>query len=157
MFLVIYLVLFGLVMMYCASLYTDTYFTKQRIFAVIGIVAMLAVSHLNYQIYKKFSPVIFFLSLGLIGLLFTPLGVELNSSTRWLKFGPIQFQPAEVFKIAVIIFNAAFLSRMGKDIRRPENTTIYYWLTVIEVAIVFVLADNLSSNTAFSPKGLDKN
>ena len=145
-FMVVFLVLFGTVMMYSATLYTESYFRKQAVFAIAGIVIMLVVSLIDYHILKKFAPVIFILALISLMLLLVPqLRVELNNSARWLKFLGLSFQPAEIFKIAVIIFNAAVLNKCGKKIQKASVTLEFIGLAIIEGGAVVVFSDNLSS------------
>jgi len=80
------------------------YFTNQAIFAVIGIVAMVTISHINYRIIHTLSwPVWFFVLFSWV-LLFLTL-FSSSASKRWLGVGDMfSFQPSELVKLAVIVF-----------------------------------------------------
>lgn len=51
-----------------------------------------------------------FLAMGLISLTFTPFGYEVNGARLWVSLGPINFQPSEFARIALIIFFAGYLA-----------------------------------------------
>ena len=107
---IIFLMCFGLIMLYSTSAYTAQvengndmfYFTKQAIIGAVGILIMLAVSKIDYHIYAAFHTEIFLVAMVLMALVKTPLGMELNGARRWIQLpGNMSFQPAEVTKIAV--------------------------------------------------------
>ncbi|HHV13127.1 MAG TPA: cell division protein FtsW [Clostridiales bacterium] len=122
LFLILFLVCFGLVMIYSTSSYNAqriygnaTHFLeRQALFAGLGILVMLFVSKLDYHLLTVKLPVIrlrpvtilYILCIGLqIFVLF--FGVEVNGSKRWIEMGPLgRFQPSELSKIAVIVFTA---------------------------------------------------
>ena len=110
--LVIFIAAFGLVMIYSSSSYTAqthakynydaAYFLKKQAFsAILGVVAMLAVSKIDYRILMKRIPVI---RITWATVLYLFIGVEANGAKRWLQFGPIGFQPSEITKVAIIVF-----------------------------------------------------
>lgn len=121
LFLTLFLVCFGLVMIYSTSSYNAArtygdstyYLMKQGFFALVGIGVMIAVSKIDYRLYiKKFplirmKPVILLYFLCIVlQILVLIIGKEIKGSKRWLEFGPIGFQPSELSKIAVILFTA---------------------------------------------------
>lgn len=146
-FIVIFLVCFGTIMMYSATLYTYSFILKQAVFGIVGIVAMLLISWLvDYHWYQKFALPLLLIGIALMLLVFTPLAKQYNSSTRWVKIGPIGFQPAEVYKIAAILFNAAVLNKLGRNRVRELGTTIMLMAgACVEGALVLLITDNLST------------
>ena len=130
LFLILFLVCFGLVMIYSTSsynaqrLYNDaTYFLqRQAIFAGAGILVMLFVSKIDYHLLAKNLPIIklkpitilYFLCVGLqvYVLLF---GTDINGSKRWVDMGSLgRFQPSELSKIAVILVTAYIVNLAPK-------------------------------------------
>jgi len=119
----IFLVLTGVVMVYSASSimadkrFHDSFFFLKRhtIYALIGIIAMIAVSKADYrQISKIANPFLFF-TIGLLVLLLIPgVGSEAGGATRWLRAGPLSIQPSELTKLAVI-FSFALSFTKKKD------------------------------------------
>jgi cell division protein FtsW len=123
--LVLGLVVFGVIMVFSSSYYSainDTgdpysYLKKDIVWAALGLGAMLFCAMFDYRIYAKFAKPILFISIGLLALLFTPLGVTRNYATRWIGVGEFTLMPGEIAKIAAIIFVAWFLSQDPKRIR----------------------------------------
>lgn len=120
------LVIFGIIMVFSASYYTalsdynDPYFFLKReiVFAGIGTFLMLAVASIDYHFYQKFSWGIIGLSVILLMMVFTPLGVTRNNATRWIGIGDLTLMPGEIAKLAVIVFVAWYLS---SDSTRPRS------------------------------------
>lgn len=114
LFIVVFLVGFGLIMVYSTSSYTASldygdaayFFKKQAIFAVMGIAAMLFISKVDYHFLKRLT-LIAFLGIGIMTLAVLVVGSASGGSTRWLQIGPIRFQPSELAKMAIIMYVAA--------------------------------------------------
>lgn len=154
---VILLICFGLVMLYSTSAYTAqvkygndmNFFTKQLIISVVSILGALFVSKFDYHVLYYVGKVSYWLSIFLMGMVkFTLWGEEVNGAKRWLKlFGirALQFQPAEVAKIAAIIFIPCLIMKMGREIatRRGFLKLMAYGLGL--AAAAFYLTENLST------------
>ena len=68
------------------TLSSYTYFKKQFLFAIIGIILMMFVSKIDYRFYKKYYWVIYIISVLVLLLVLVPgLGVEVNGATRWIR------------------------------------------------------------------------
>lgn len=121
----------GLIMVFSAS-YASAYYDptvssplyyiqRQALFAGAGVVIMLLVSKINYQTFRVLSMPLLVGSIGLLVLVLTPLGVNINGAQRWLNMflvaGPT-YQPSEIAKVAVIIFFAARLSKRDTEKHR---------------------------------------
>lgn len=122
LFLTLFLVCFGLIMIYSTSSYNAQriygnamhYFERQALFAGAGILVMLFVSKIDYRIYITNLPIIRIKPVTILYFLCIVLqvyvlvfGQEINGSKRWINMGPLgSFQPSELTKIAVIIFTA---------------------------------------------------
>ncbi|MGN0506013.1 MAG: FtsW/RodA/SpoVE family cell cycle protein [Lachnospiraceae bacterium] len=122
LFLTIFLVCFGLVMIYSTSSYNATkyyndpthFLRKQGIFALVGIPLMILISKIDYHIYIKPLPIIRVRPIYLLYLLCVALqilviavGDEIKGAKRWLEIPGIgSFQPSEITKICVILLTA---------------------------------------------------
>ncbi len=83
----------------------------------LGSIACLIFARVDYHIWKKYSFVFFIGSILLTLLVFAPgIGMEHGGAKRWLNLGFITFQPAELLKIAFIIYFAAWLSRLKSKV-----------------------------------------
>lgn len=93
------------------------YFTRQAIYAVLGFCVLYLVSRLNYSGLAGLAIPIFLVACVLMLAVKVPgLGMSSGGATRWLKY-PVQWQPSEVGKMALIIYFAARLSK--RDQRVP--------------------------------------
>lgn len=91
----------------------DSFTVRQIIGAVIGLIAMLFISVINYNFVCKFYYILFIINLVLLAFVLIA-GVEVNNATRWINIGGdggIQFQPSEFSKQFMIIFTAALLAK----------------------------------------------
>ena len=87
-----------------------SYFSKQLIFAILGIVAMLFISKIDYRFYEKFYKHAWWISIILLAIVMSPLGTEVNGAKRWIKITEtFSFQPSEVVKLLMIVFYAGIL------------------------------------------------
>lgn len=152
LFLIIFLVGFGLIMIYSTSSYNAMkyyndpmlYFRKQGIYALIGIPLMIVVSKIDYRLYIKrfaFIKPVWLLYLFCIGLQVMVLfvGDAKNGSQRWIQLGGFSFQPSELSKICVLLFVAyvvqlapSSLDHFWGFLRVVIYTSILIGLVVIE-------------------------
>jgi len=87
------------------------YLKHQLLFGVLpGLVGLIVAYKLNYQRYRAFAFLLLLLNLGLLALVFTKFGIVAGGASRWLKLGPITFQPAELLKLTFIVYLAAWLT-----------------------------------------------
>ena len=117
--LVLFLCLFGMVMIYSASnysssvLYGDAYhFVKKQIFGfIMGIGCFVFTYLFDYHRYYKFRWWIIAISIILLGLVFVPgIGISANGARRWIGFASFNLQSSEVAKFGFVIFTACYLS-----------------------------------------------
>ena len=114
-FTILFLLVLGLIMIYSASSYTadlkfknSAYFVnKQLIFVVAGLILMIFVSIVPYQVWIKLSKLIYVVATALVGAVLV-IGRDANGARRWINLFGIKFQPSEFVKVAIIIFLAYF-------------------------------------------------
>ena len=80
-----------------------------------------------------------------MGLVRTPLGHSSHGATRWLYIGPINFQPAELAKIAVIIMMAYMIGKMGRKVKTLKSCMILGLPGAGLALAAYILTDNLST------------
>ena len=151
---VVFLLCFGLVMLYSASAYSAqvdfgndmSFFAKQALISVIGFIGMLIVSRFDYHLYGAFSLEIYMIAMGLMALVQTPLGQTVNGARRWIKLPQnMTLQPSEITKIAVILLISYEICKIGKKITTREGVIKIFLFGVVAAVGVFVLTDNLST------------
>lgn len=120
------LTLLGLVALLSASLilgknrFNDPfYYLKHQLIngVFIGLLGFLITSRIYYRYWEKFALPIFLISLLLLILVFSPLGQEFKEARRWLKIGPLVFQPGEILKVTFLIYLSAWLAKRGQKVK----------------------------------------
>ena len=150
----IFLVCFGLIMLYSASAYSALvqhndsmhYFKRQILFCIVGFIGMYVVSRIDYHYYIKWARGIYFVAVVLMALVQTPLGIEVNGAKRGIQlpFGQ-QLQPAEITKIAVILFIPVLICQLGREIRTLKGMGQVFLWGLVAAGCVFILTENLST------------
>ena len=106
------------------------YFVNQLLYVGLGVVAWIVATAIPYQLWRKYAPMLLGLSiLALIALLVPGLSASALGATRWLKVGPFQVQPAEILKLSLILYLAAWFERRTDDLKS-------FWDGVVPFAIM---------------------
>ncbi len=125
--IVLILLTIGLVMLFSASYaysleyYDNSYrfISRQAIFALVGVAAMLLFANIDYHFWRKFAWIIFGISICLLGaLLVLPPMVSGMDVKRWFVVGPINFQPSELAKFAVILLFSSLIAGNYKEMKK---------------------------------------
>lgn len=144
---------FGVVMVYSASFYfcvntgraPASFALKQLAIGSIGVVAMLWLTFkFDYHIFSV--PIInwaIYLTSITLSILVMFIGKEVNGAKRWIAIGPIQFQPSEFAKVAVIIMLASYIVRNRKNFNKI-GYRLGAW-AIFGLPAGIVMLENLSS------------
>jgi cell division protein FtsW len=133
------LVAFGLVMVYSATSASAAlangdpayYLKRQAVYAFLGLVAMAVCARLDFHRLRSLAPALMVSSIVLL-LAVLVLGQATNGARRWISFGPAQFQPSELAKLALAVWAASYLSR-----RRAPRTLKELWRPIGLTTVVF--------------------
>jgi len=150
---VVLLTCFGLVMLYSVSAYEASvdysndmfYFAKQALIGAAAFIIMLVGSRIDYHRYVQFAPLLY---VGSLALLFITkfIGREVNGAKRWIYIGNvISFQPAEIAKLAVILFLPALIVKAGRRFRKFRVPFITACFGFVAAGMTYVFTDNLST------------
>lgn len=155
--LVIAVLSIGVVMMFSASYvnawnsassdYSPYYYVKrQALFAVLGIVAMVAVSFIKTDFFRDCSGLIYiFAVLLLIYTLINPHIVPGKEEfKRWISLGPLTFQSSELGKLAVIMILAYLLERFSKATEEKASMLFFYAIFVLVICFLVYLENHVS-------------
>ncbi len=148
--LVFFILAFGLVMLYSTSAYAAAlkkgdsifYLRTQLKAATLGFCGMFVTTKIDY---RRWSLLVWPAYIGAFALcvMVNFVGVRINESSRWLRIGPIQFQPSELAKIAVILLVAQIIEQAPKAQRTIRGTLATVVLVMPIVAVVAI--NNLST------------
>lgn len=156
--LVMLLLSIGLVMLLSASYPTAyfndknsyTFFLKQAIFAVAGVIGMLVASKIDYKIYKKYAPHLYILALLLlvVVLFYHTSKTSDNGEAfkRYIPLGPITFQPSEIGKFALVVTLSAYFCKYSNQISKFLYG-VFIPLVIIGIYCILVFAENHVSGT----------
>ena len=135
---------FGVLMVYSASqgigssdLSWRNLAVKQVVFAAAGLLLMLLMTRVEYQLLESFTWPLYAATVVLLGALVLAAvlkheaGVSVLGATRWFQIGPIQVQPSEVAKPVLVLALAKLLADSEKRLRRPQ----YYLASIVIMAV----------------------
>ena len=151
LFIIIFMVGFGLVMLYSTSSYNaqvkfnnpNYYVTKQAFASALGFVVMLIVSRIDYHFWEHFVIPAYLLSIVLIVLVYLT-GESYNGSQRWLRLGPLSFQTSEFVKVAMILVFAYLVSRVSVK-KMSKLSTVFLLVLLAVPPVALVAGTNLST------------
>jgi cell division protein FtsW len=122
---VVALIGFGVVMVYSASAVQATvqhhdpqfFLKRQAAYAVVALVTLFAVSRLDYhRLYRLTYPLLASVGLLLVACV-VGFGHTGGGATRWLALGPVHVQPAELAKLALVIWLAYSLAKKAEQVK----------------------------------------
>ncbi|SCX88716.1 putative lipid II flippase FtsW [Alkaliphilus peptidifermentans] len=144
------LVSIGIIMVFSSSFShalvqrNDGYYFLKRMLAwtCVGSFAMYFCAKFPYWKWERYANILFFLSIGLLIAVLTPLGTELNFAQRWIFIGPISIMPSEIAKFAVIIYVSTSITRKKDKMQSFVNGVIPYLLIIaVYFALIFFQPD----------------
>lgn len=151
LFLVLIILGIGLIMLFSASYaYAETKFgnsykfiIKQSLFAAAGVGLMLIISKIDYHKYMKISWLVYGVSLVLLVLVYLLPSVE--GYHRWIIIGPINFQPSEVAKFAVILLFSHLISINYSNMKTFKFGVLFLGFLLGLVCALVVFETHLSA------------
>ena len=151
--LVLIILTIGLVMLFSASYaysyenYGNSYkfISRQAIFAVAGVAIMLFVSTINYHFYRKFAWVFYAAIMAVLCfLLAMPPMLSGMDVKRWLVVGPVNLQPSELAKFAVILLLSSLIAANYKLMEKFGFVAFLIGLIAVPCVLI-VLEPHLSA------------
>lgn len=124
------------------------YFAKsQLVWLIIGLLLMFLFSQLNYKLLLKLSPLFCGIALVLLVIVLIPgWSIKALGARRWLGIGSITFQPAELTKLALVLYLASFLAK---------KRSFWHFLLVIGLTLVLVVLEpDLGTATIIAASGV---
>ena len=148
---VLILLCFGLAMVYSASGITaleanddpSTFLAQQSAWAALGVAAMLVASRIDYRLLRFVAVPLLILAVALLATVLIPgIGQSAGGATRWLRFGgSFGLQPAELAKLALIVYLATWLGGKRDQIGSWRMTLPFILVTALVVGLVVAEPD----------------
>ena len=161
--LVMVLLVLGTVMMFSASYAWSladygngyVYVKKQIMIGGLGLLAMLAISAVDYHIFMN-TKLVYLIFLGSLGMLaYTSFfGIIHGGARRWLKIGGIEFQPSEIMKFAIVILFSYIISVNYKKMKDFKYGIVPFMLVLGIVAALMMAQPHLSGTILICSIGI---
>jgi cell division protein FtsW len=145
------LLAFGAVMVFSASSTTSVlgesgdgaeYLKRTVLFGGIGLVAMRFLSIRGLRAARPLTPALVLLSLALLVAVLVPgVGAEANGATRWIALGPIQVQPSELAKLALILYGAQLIATRPAIVRDLRSLFPYLLVVACTCGLIVIEPD----------------
>ena len=116
----------------------STILTKQAISIFLSLLTMVVCANIALRRWLTFSPKLYIFSLLFTALVFVPgLSFSAGGATRWILVGPISIQPAEIMKVATILFSVYLFAMFSSHIKNLKGLGIFFAVLFIPLAILY--------------------
>lgn len=118
------------------------YYTLRQLIpgGIVGLACLCIFQMIPYRHWKRAALPLMIISFVLLALIFIPeISYGAGGARRWLKFGPISFQPSEILKLGFIIYLASWLDARRKEVRSFSYGTMPFTLMVSIVGIFLMM------------------
>ena len=156
---VISMVAFGLLMVYSSSfIYAQeragdgfAFIKKQLLFALLGFTALAVTVRVDYRKWAKWAYPLLGAAVLMLALIMIPgLGHSAGGANRWLRLGPLSFQPGEFAKFAVILFVAYQLDRKRDRIHKFVAGVLSHFIVPLPALILLLLQPDFGTTVMIS-------
>jgi cell division protein FtsW len=107
------------------------FFNRQLLWAMVGLAMFLVASRIDYRRWRRAAPWLLVCAVATLSLVLVG-GKLVSGSQRWLVFGPLQVQPSEIAKLALLVCGAEVLTKRADRLDDPRA-----WRPVIAIFLVF--------------------
>ncbi|RBA25121.1 putative lipid II flippase FtsW [Herminiimonas fonticola] len=154
---VVLLMLFGMVMVYSASIslpdspkyarYDNAHFlTRQAMFISVSLIAGLLAFRVRIETWQKLAPYLFVATLILLVLVLIPgVGKGVNGARRWLSFKVFNIQPSELMKLFVVLYAADYTVRKQQVMHKLTKGFMPMTLAIGFVGLLLLLEPDLGA------------
>lgn len=125
---------------YAEARYNDSlyFIKKQTVWLIIGFAVMIIASRIEPNLYKKYTPHLYCLTLFLL-ILVLAVGFVGNGAQRWISIGPITIQPSEIAKLSIIMMLSLYFDKnQTRALDRRHRKNVFIHGTVIPCLIMLV-------------------
>jgi cell division protein FtsW len=152
--LAVALTCFGVVMVYSSSSimadrrYADGFFflKRQGVFALIGFATMAVIMRIDYHHMRRLAVPFLLLCVALLVAVLLPgVGTQAGGASRWIRLGMISVQPAELAKIAFIMYMAHSLAKKQEKIKSLKFGFLPYMIVLAVLLLLLLLQPDLGS------------
>jgi len=140
----------GILMVYSASA-IHSYALSRNAFQMVapqigaglaGLATMIVLARVDYRYLRKVSLVLAIAALALLVAVLIPwFGASYNGASRWIQLGPFfEIHPAEVAKLALVVYLSHWLATRGTQIRSFFHGTVPFWIIVVPFLVLIAVS-----------------
>ena len=130
---------------------------RQLIGAVVGGILLLLASRQDYYRWRRLAWPLLLLTVGFLLIPLLPfthgIAPTVNGARRWVDLGPVNFQPSELARLAVVVWCAMLASKKGAQVREFKKGVLPFILVLGVVSLLILLEPNLSMATLVAMLG----
>ncbi len=123
---------------------SEQLFWNHAIRVLLGIVIMIGVAKVDYRFWERTSATVLLIAIGFLVLVLIT-GAEIKGASRWIHLGPINFQPSELAKYALVLHVAVLLSARRNSNRDWRSMVLPVLGWTLPVLVLIALQPNLST------------
>lgn len=123
---------------------SEQLFWNHAIRVLLGMGLLIAFAKIDYHVWQNVTTSAMLIAIGFLIVVFF-VGVEAKGASRWVRFGPINFQPSELAKFAVVFHTAALLAQKKVFVRDWRKSVLPVMLWTLPVVGLIALQPNLST------------
>ena len=120
------------------------YFTRQFVFAILGVVAMYLASRMPIAFFRKMALPVLLTALALMVLVLF-IGEEVNGARRWIMILGVSVQPSEIAKIAIILFFAKMICHFKNDMGTFKCGVLPFGIVLVGMIVLLGFQPHLSA------------
>jgi cell division protein FtsW len=151
---VLLLIIFGVGAVYSASSnyslarFGDAnYMLKQHLVkVVIALIVLFFFANLDYRYFQQYGKLMMWFSIALLCVVFIGFASELKGATRWIKLGPLSFQPSDLAKYTLLIYLSCLLVRKKKYLHLLYKGYLPLMFYIILVSVLVAMQPNFSTS-----------
>ena len=160
------LVALGLVVLFSASTPNSIrlnhgdawfFFRRQLIYVGVGLVGAAVVASVDYHVLRR-HPLLVWLMYGTVFLLllavFPPLGRRVNGAFRWINLGPVNLQPSELAKLAIVVVLARWMDKLNWNVETFWKGAFVPFLLIGAYALPILCETDLGSTMVVGGAGV---
>ncbi len=111
---------------------------------LLGLTLMIIFAKVDYRRFERASSTIMLIAYGFLFMVLV-MGVSQKGASRWVQIGPLNFQPSELAKYAVVLHTAVLLSANQARVRTWKHGMLPVLMWSVPVSVLIALQPNLST------------
>jgi cell division protein FtsW len=122
---------------------------RQLLWVMLGIPCAWIASRLPFGLVRQVSWLAILVAVTLLALTQTPLGTTVNGNTNWLALGPVQIQPSEVAKLAIVLWTAHVYAQKDRRLDRLHHIMVPVVPVILGITLLVIVGRDVGTALVF--------